>query len=80
MATVQTTRLQQALQLLVRHQGMLVPVGLVASIMVLVIPLSPPFMDLLLSFNIALSVLILLTTIYVTTPIQFFTAIVAPAI
>lgn len=50
---------------------LLLPVGLIASVLVLLAPLPTPVMDLLLAANIAVSVLMLLTTVYVRTPVEF---------
>src|SRR5579864_2626260 len=54
-----------------RSRGFIFPVLIVASVMVLIAPLPPFLMDLLLSCNITLSVIILLTTIYVSRPLDF---------
>jgi len=70
MATAPTPPLQAVMQWLSAHRGMVVPLGIVASIMVLVVPISPVLMDLLLSFNLALSVIILLSTLYIRSPLE----------
>ncbi|HBT75641.1 MAG TPA: flagellar biosynthesis protein FlhA [Planctomycetaceae bacterium] len=54
-----------------RVQELLFPVGIAASVLVLICPLDPHFVDVLLSINIALSVVILLTTIFVNKPLDF---------
>jgi flagellar biosynthesis protein FlhA len=54
-----------------RSQALIFPVLIVASVLVLVAPLPPVLLDLLLSCNITLSVLILLTTVYVGRPLDF---------
>jgi len=56
---------------LARVQDLILPVGLIASVLVILIPLPPPLMDVLLSANITVSVIMLLTTIYVRTPLEF---------
>src|SRR6204780_4485881 len=54
-----------------RSRGLIFPVLIVSSVLVLVVPLPPFLMDLLLSCNITLSVIILLTTVYVGRPLDF---------
>lgn len=56
---------------LVRLQNLVLPVALIGSLLVILIPLPPFIMDCLLAINITLSVIILLTTIYVKTPMEF---------
>jgi flagellar biosynthesis protein FlhA len=46
-------------------------VGLIASVLVILLPLPAELMDVLLTINIAISVIMLLTTIYVRTPLEF---------
>ena len=55
----------------VRLQDLAFPVGIVASVLVILVPLPTALMDLLLSANIAIAVIMLLTTIYVRTPLEF---------
>jgi flagellar biosynthesis protein FlhA len=47
------------------------PVAIIASVLVILVPLPAALMDLLLASNIAIAVIILLTTIYVRTPLEF---------
>src|SRR6185503_4652821 len=54
-----------------RWQELILPVGMIASVLVILIPLPAAMMDVLLSANIALSVVMLLTTVYVRTPLEF---------
>lgn len=54
-----------------RAQDFILPIGLIASILVILIPLPAAVMDLLLSANVTLAVVILLTTVYVKTPLDF---------
>ena len=51
-------------QLILKHRGMIVPVSFVMLVMVIVVPLPPVLMDVLIAFNIALSVIILMTFVY----------------
>jgi flagellar biosynthesis protein FlhA len=46
-------------------------VAIIASVLVILVPLPAALMDILLSANIAVAVIILLTTIYVKTPLEF---------
>ena len=54
-----------------RLQDLVFPVGIVASVLVILVPLPAALMDLLLSANVAIAVIMLLTTIYVRTPLEF---------
>jgi flagellar biosynthesis protein FlhA len=58
-------------QTIYRYRDAIVPISIIACIVVIMVPLSPTVLDLLLSANIALAVIILLTTIYVGTPLEF---------
>ena len=53
------------------HRHLIVPVGFLALIGVLVVPLPPFAMDILISGNIALAAIVLLTTIYMKRPLDF---------
>ena len=52
-------------------RGIIFPALIVGSVVALVTPLPPMLMDLLLAANLTVSVLILLTTIYVGRPLEF---------
>ena len=54
-----------------RHRGLMVPAGVILLILVLLVPLPPQLLDLLLTINLTLSVVILITTIYVNQPLDF---------
>jgi flagellar biosynthesis protein FlhA len=54
-----------------RWQDLILPVSLVASVLVIIVPVPPAVLDVLLAANITLSVIVLLTTIYVRTPLEF---------
>src|SRR5262250_3035897 len=54
-----------------RASSMLVPVALLAVVLLMVVPLPPLVLDLLLSIDIGLSVVLLLTVIYVKQPVEF---------
>lgn len=53
------------------HRGYIVPVGFVTMMAVLLVPLPPAAMDILIVLNIALSIIILMTTIYMNHPLDF---------
>lgn len=53
------------------NRALLVPVGLVALLAVIIVPLPPIVVDMLLTANLALAALILLTTIFVASPLDF---------
>ncbi|HYE62863.1 MAG TPA: flagellar biosynthesis protein FlhA [Phycisphaerales bacterium] len=53
------------------YRGYIVPVGFVAMMAVLLVPMPPVMMDVLIALNIALSLVILLTTLYMSHPLDF---------
>lgn len=57
--------------LLKRAQDLILPIGLIGSLLVILVPLPPMMMDVLLALNVTVSVIVLLTTIYVGTPMEF---------
>ena len=54
-----------------RYRDAIVPIAIVACLAVIVVPLPPWLLDLLLAGNIALAVVILLTTMHVRSPLEF---------
>ena len=54
-----------------QSQGLIFPVLIVASLLVIITPLPALVMDMLLAGNITLAVVVLLTTIYVKRPLEF---------
>ena len=54
-----------------RHRHLLVPVSFLLLLIVLVVPLPPAMMDVLLSANISLAAVILVSTIYMNKPLDF---------
>jgi len=54
-----------------KYRHLLVPVSFLLLIVVLVVPLPPAMMDILISANISLAAVILLTTIYMARPLEF---------
>jgi len=59
------------LRRIARHQSLFVPIGFVMLLAVIVIPMPPWLMDLLLVGNIAMAAIVLLTTIFVESPLDF---------
>lgn len=54
-----------------RALDLVLPLGLIAAILVIMVPLPPALLDVLLAINISTAVIMLLTTIYVRTPLEF---------
>ncbi|HMN42490.1 MAG TPA: flagellar biosynthesis protein FlhA [Phycisphaerales bacterium] len=54
-----------------KYRGLIVPIGFIMLLTVVLVPLPPAALDILICLNIALSVLILLTTIYMEQPLDF---------
>ena len=54
-----------------RYRPMFVPLAFIGLLAVIVVPMSPVVMDILIAANLGLAALILLTTIYVETPLDF---------
>ncbi len=59
------------MQLLLRYRDLVLPIGIIACLVVILVPLPTALMDLLLASNIAIGVIVLLTTVYVKTPLEF---------
>lgn len=57
--------------LLARLRDLVVPAGIVASLLVILTPLPPALLDVLLSANIAVALVMLLTTLSVRRPLEF---------
>ena len=55
----------------IRGTQMLAPVAVMVVVLLMVVPLPPMLLDLLLSMDIGLSVVLLLTVIYVRQPVEF---------
>jgi flagellar biosynthesis protein FlhA len=54
-----------------RGSDLILPLAMIASVLVILVPLPPALLDVLLAGNITIAVLILLTTIYVRAPLDF---------
>lgn len=56
---------------LARWQHLLFPIGIIACLLVMLVPLPAALLDLLLAGNLAVAVVILLTTLYIKKPLEF---------
>ena len=54
-----------------RARELILPLVMIGSVLVIIVPLPPALMDILLATNITVAVITLLTTIYVRTPLEF---------
>ncbi|MBA4028971.1 MAG: flagellar biosynthesis protein FlhA [Planctomyces sp.] len=54
-----------------KHRGVIAPLAFVLMLGVLVVPMPPVVLDVLLCLNIALAVMILMTTMYMQEPLEF---------
>jgi flagellar biosynthesis protein FlhA len=54
-----------------RAQELILPIGIITSVLVIMIPLPSALLDLFLAGNITVAVIVLLTTIFVRTPLEF---------
>jgi len=63
--------LLRAFDMVSRHRHFLVPVSFLLLIIVLIVPLPTAVMDILISANISLAIVVLMTTIYMTRPLDF---------
>jgi flagellar biosynthesis protein FlhA len=54
-----------------RYRGLVVPLGFISLILVIIVPLPPMLMDVLLAINISIAAVMLLTTIYLDSPLEF---------
>ena len=59
------------MQLLLRYRDLILPIGIICCLVIILIPLPPLLMDMLLAANITVGVIVLLTTVYVSTPLEF---------
>ncbi len=61
----------QVFAAIMRRRDLILPVAVIASVLVIMVPLPAALMDLLLATNVTLAIIVLLTTIYVKTPLEF---------
>lgn len=71
MASANSSQLGGIFPWLDQVRDLILPVGIVLSVLVIIVPLPDWLMNLLLSGNITVAVIILLTTVYVRTPLEF---------
>src|SRR5688500_5427289 len=60
-----------ALNRLLQQKDILLPIGVVAVVAMMIIPLPTPFLDLLLVINLMAALMILLISMYTTEPLAF---------
>ena len=53
------------------NRGMIFPMAVIGLLMVILVPLPPAILDFLLLMNMTLSVIVMVTTIYVQSPLEF---------
>ncbi|HEY6923154.1 MAG TPA: flagellar biosynthesis protein FlhA [Steroidobacteraceae bacterium] len=70
MATPTTTATMPSMRDLIRT-GFGVPIGVLAVLAMVVLPLPPMALDILFTFNIALSIIIMMSVFYVSRPVEF---------
>src|SRR6185312_16255718 len=70
MATPTPTATMPSMRDLIRT-GFGVPVGVLAVLAMVVLPLPPIALDVLFTFNIALSIIIIMAVFYVSRPVEF---------
>ncbi|MFM7929647.1 MAG: FHIPEP family type III secretion protein, partial [Pirellula sp.] len=63
--------MERLVELFIRYRSLLVPAGILSCVAVVLVPLPSALVDLLLVANIALSVMVLLTTLSVSAPLEF---------
>ncbi|WP_146457379.1 flagellar biosynthesis protein FlhA [Rubripirellula tenax] len=54
-----------------KYRDLVLPLGIIGCLVVILVPLPPALMDLLLAANITIGVIVLVTTIYISTPLEF---------
>ena len=54
-----------------RAQDLILPIGIITSVLVIMVPLPSALMDLFLAANITVAVVVVLTTVFVKTPLEF---------
>jgi flagellar biosynthesis protein FlhA len=54
-----------------KHKGLIVPVSFMGLLVVIIVPISPVLMDLLIIANITISVMMLMTTMYMRNVLEF---------
>ncbi len=62
---------RQVPSIIVKHHGLLLPICVMSMILVILIPLPTGIMDVLLLINITLSIIVLMTVMYMEGPLEF---------
>ncbi len=63
--------LMNMLALLNKYRDLVLPVAIIGCVGVILVPLPTILIDILLAANVAVAILVLLTTIYIRTPLEF---------
>src|SRR6266542_299341 len=71
MAVATTTQPTSAFGRLLQQRDILLPIGVVAVVAMMIVPLPTPFLDLLLVVNLSAGLMILLMSMYTTEPLGF---------
>jgi flagellar biosynthesis protein FlhA len=71
MAKSLPTNPQSLINRFYRYRPLLVPIAFIGMLSMIVVPMPPMLMDLMIAANIALAAIILLTTIFVESPLDF---------
>ncbi|MHC4976616.1 MAG: flagellar biosynthesis protein FlhA [Planctomycetota bacterium] len=58
-------------KLVAQYKGYLVPLGFISLLVVIIVPLPPVIMDVLIAMNISIAVITLLTTVYISSVLEF---------
>ena len=59
------------MELFSRYRDLVLPLGIIACLAVILVPLPPALMDMLLAANITIGVIVLLLTVHIATPLEF---------
>ena len=70
-AAVVNTNIPMWMRVLSEYRGYIVPIAFIVMMAVLLVPMPSMVMDVLICLNIAISVVVLLTTIYMKDPMEF---------
>lgn len=65
--------LQDKMSIFKKSSGLLLPLGVVGILVVMILPVPSIILDLLLTFNITIAIIILLVSVYVSKPLDFST-------
>ena len=71
MATTLKENVSKYLGVITRNNDVFLPVGIMGILIIMLIPMPTPLLDILLTFSISLSIIILLVSIYAEQPLDF---------